>query len=136
MSNGRLLDQGCTCVILQDGEVIFRSSDRGIKPLLYIIESGIGVKGCKAFDRIVGKAAAMLYSYMGVAYVYAEVMSRPGLEVLKKHGIRAEYDALTDKIINRRGDGICPMERTVADIDSLESALVALQSKSRELNKG
>lgn len=41
------------------------------------------VKGCCAADKIVGKAAALLYVGLGVREVYASVMSRRGEETLK-----------------------------------------------------
>ena len=42
--------------------------------------------------------------------MHADVMSEPALELLRSHGIIAEYGTLVDHIINRRGDGWCPME--------------------------
>ena len=41
-------------------------------------------------------------------------------------------DFLTTKgqdIVNRKGDGMCPMEETVKDIDNAEKALSALKQK-------
>ncbi len=39
------------------------------------------------------------------------------------------YKILTDKIINRSGTGICPMEETVSNIEDCEQGYVALKEK-------
>lgn len=133
MNKAGLLDEGFTCVIYNDKGIVFSSKDTGIKPLLYIIESKIDVKDCFAADKIVGRAAALLYSYMEVGFVYAQVMSEGALEILTDNNIKAEYDTLTKQIINRRGDDICPMEKAVEDIALPQSALVCLKNKIKEL---
>ena len=108
---------------------VFKSKESGIRPLLQVIHSEMDVKGCYAADKIVGKAAALLYAYMGVSEVYAEVLGKEGRAVLESRGIRVSYRTLTDRIINRRGDDICPMEKTVKDISDPGEALCALEEK-------
>ena len=116
--------------------IIFTSREKGIKPLIEVIESNINTKGSFAEDKIVGKAAALLYAYMNVEAVHADVMSKDGLDILKAHKIKASYNILTDKIINRKGDDICPMEKTVADIFESEKAFDALKLKIKQMNMG
>lgn len=133
MNKTSLLGEGCTCVIYNDKTIVFSSKDTGIKPLLYIIESGIDVRGCRAADKIVGRAAAMLYSYMEVTSVYAQVMSEGALAFLTENSIQAQYDTLTKQIINRKGDDICPMEKAVENVVSPYAALACLKNKIKEL---
>ena len=130
------LEDGYTCVITRDGRVLYASRESGIRPLLEILRQGIDVSGGDAADRIVGKAAALLYARMGVARVRAVVMSRSGLSVLESRGIPAQYQTLTDAIVNRRGDGPCPMEQAVADLDDPDRAYAALEARVRELAGG
>ena len=127
------LEDGYTCVITRDGQTLYASRESGIRPLLEILRQGIDVSGGDAADRIVGKAAALLYARMGVARVKAVVMSRSGLSVLESRGIPAQYQTLTDAIVNRRGDGPCPMEQAVADLDDPDRAYAALEARVREL---
>ena len=54
---------------------------------------------------------------------------------LQTHGISASYAKLTDKIINRRGDGICPMEQAVINIADAEEGYLALKSKLEEMRR-
>lgn len=127
-----LSDGGYTCV-LSDGEKTLTSRERGVKPLIAYIESGEDFRGFVAADKVVGKAAAMLYSLMGVKRLHAQVMTEQASAVCRRHGIEPSFDVITDKIINRRGDGICPMEQVVADVDEPQTALQAIIAKLKTL---
>ncbi|MBQ8687507.1 MAG: DUF1893 domain-containing protein, partial [Ruminococcus sp.] len=113
------------------------STAAGISPMLDLIREGHDLHGFSAADKIVGKAAAMLFALAGIAELHAQVLSRFGAELLRIHGIAFTYDTLTEYIINRKGDGICPMEQTVADIDAmdLQTAFDAVYVKREELRK-
>ena len=125
---------GYSLVITGNGETVV-SYGLGIAPLMELIESGKNFKGCFAADKIVGKAAALLYAHMGVAEVYAEVLSVAAEKVLLAYDIHVSYSVLTDKIINRKGDGICPMEIAVADVEFHEEAFAVLREKAGKRNK-
>jgi hypothetical protein len=118
-----------TCAIT-DGSTVYVSTERGIRPLIKLIRSGKSCKGFSAADRIIGKAAAFLYVKLGVAEVYAEVMSAEGKRVIEENGIECSFDTLTQQIRNRKGDDICPMEKAVKDIDDAEHAYSVLTEKS------
>ena len=122
----------CLC---RDGEY-FTDDGRGISPMIRLIEEGRDLHGYAVADIIVGKAAAMLFIKAGIREVYGEVMSRAGYDCLQQHDIPCAYGKLTEKIINRKGDGICPMEQTVALIDDPEEGTIALQQRMMELRKG
>lgn len=123
-----LLKGGNITLTLVRGEEQYTSDLRGIRPLLELAEAGKHFQGWTAADKIVGKAAAMLYVCLGVKEVYGEVASRAALEVLSAYGIPLTYETLAEKIINRRGDGICPMEATVEDIRLPQEAPAALRA--------
>ena len=82
----RYLEDGYTCTILQRGAPVYQSRERGVRPLLALIDAGADVHGCTAVDSIVGRAAALLYVYLGIAVVTADVMSVGAREVLTAHG--------------------------------------------------
>ena len=129
-----LLTGSATCVLVK-GETKYISHKTGIAPMLDYIGAGIPLAGFSAADRIVGKAAAMLFVRAGVAYVYGEVMSRTAAEYLKDHGIDYSFGTLTDVIVNRTGTGMCPMEQTVRNIDDYRSAFCALSARRALLRK-
>ncbi len=131
-----LASGGYTCALVR-GKTVYTSDKTGIAPLVGFIDGGIDLRGFSVADKIVGKAAALLYAYMGVSFVYGEVTSATAPEVLARHGIACGYGTLADAIIDRRGDGICPMERAVADIDDPLAAVAAVKAaleKSRMTN--
>ncbi len=131
--SGRLQREGLTC-ILQQGERVLTSTQRGVAPLVAWLDAGEA--GCIAADKVVGRAAAFLYVLLGVRAVFAGVMSEGGRRVLSAHGIHAEYGALCDVIINRAGTGMCPMEEAVRSAVRPEEALALIRRRQRELRGG
>lgn len=125
---------GYTLVICLSGKVQV-SSEKGIKPLLQIAESGENWSGAYAADKIVGKAAAMLYVLLEVKAVFAEVLSESAKEVFEQNGIEYTFETLTEKIVNRQGTGLCPMEQAVKDVQNPSGVLRAVNEKISELNR-
>ena len=80
------LSKGCTCAAA-DGSTLLTSEKRGVAPLLGWLEQGYHLSDFTAADKVVGKGAAFLYLLLGVKYLYAGVISRPALELLKKNGV-------------------------------------------------
>ena len=114
----------CLC---RNGEY-FTDDGRGISPMMKFIAENRDLAGYSVADVIVGKAAAMLFVKAGISEVYGETMSRTGAEFLKMHNIPFSYGTMTEKIINRVGTDICPMEKTVADISDAREAYAALKN--------
>ena len=128
-----LISGGYTCV-LTDGRTVFTSTDRGVKPLVRFLESGEIPAGLSAADKVVGRATAYLYVLLRVREVYAQIISQSAAEVLRKYGIGVACEKTVPNIINRRGDGICPFEAAVMEIDDPDRAYDAIREKMREMN--
>lgn len=128
-----LLDSGNYTCVLCRGDTVHTATERGVKPLLSWLDSGLDVAGFSAADRVVGRATAYLYCLLGVTAVYARVMSRPAMEVLVENGIAAEAGQLVDGIINRKGTGPCPFEAAVLEIHNPEEALTAIRNKMNQM---
>lgn len=126
-------DGGYTCV-LSDGKSIVTSKDRGVAPLLQLIEGGGDYRGYFAADKVVGAAAALLYAYMGVAQLCAHVMSERAAQVCELHGIAYRCDMIVPHIINRKGDGVCPMEQAVAQTDDPRAAASIIAAKLKAMS--
>lgn len=123
-----LQDNDYTCVIsFADG--LYTSRERGVKPLLALLDSGTDVRGACAVDKVVGRAAAFIYVKLGISALYAPVISKSALEVLNDAGITVLYDEFTEAIINRRGDGFCPMESAVREISDTDKAIAVLRER-------
>lgn len=128
-----LLEEGDYTCVLCRGDTIHTATERGVKPLLNWLDSGLDLHGFCAADRVVGRATAYLYALLGATEVYARVMSRPAAEVLTAHGITYEAATMTDGIINRRGTGPCPFEAAVMGITNANEALTAIRSKMAQM---
>ena len=134
LSRARALLQsgGYTCVLCRKEETAY-SKERGIQPLLSWWEEGRRFSGFCAADRVVGKAAACLYVLLGVQAVYACVMSEAAQKLLLQNGIAASASTLTAAIRNRLGDGLCPMEAAVRDIEEPKQAPARLRARLQQL---
>ena len=122
-----------TCVLCGK-DVILTDNRRGIRPLLELLENEADVFGFCVADKVVGKAAAYLYCLMEITALYADVISEPALQVLKDAKISVEYGQLVPSIRNRTGDGPCPMESAVWNIETPIEALAAIQKVLQTLS--
>lgn len=112
----------------------YYSYDTGIKPVIDRLNENIDYfKDLIVADKIIGKASAMLLCLSKVKEVYCIVLSVQGKAILEKYQIPYHYETLTDAIINRKGDDICPMEKTVSNIDDLLQAYNALKDKLKAI---
>ncbi len=123
-----------TCAVL-GGEHTYTSTQRGIAPLMRWIAEGVDMQGYSAADKVVGKAAAYLYVLLGVAEVYALVISQPALEVLERYNIAVWYESLVPAIRNRTDTGFCPMETAVLEIEDTNEAYLVLKAKLEAMNR-
>ncbi len=120
-------------VFLRGGRKVYESAGSGIKPLIDALDSRVDYSGCDALDKIVGKAAALVYVMLKIKSVGACVMTEKAKEILTASGIACGADRYAEAIVNRKGDGLCPMERAVADIDDPATAIDAIRAKLKEL---
>ena len=128
-----ILNEGSYTCVLRRGDITLTDDRRGIRPLLELLESDQDVAGFSAADRVVGKAAAFLYCLLGVRSVYAKVISTPALQVLQSCGIDTYYDTQVNAIRNRTGDGFCPMETAVWNLNDPEKAPDAIREALKKL---
>ena len=129
-----LLETGGYTCVLTDGTTVHTSTFRGVKPLVQFLQSKTIPSGFSAADKVVGRATAYLYVLLGVKEIYSQVISEPALTVLQDHGIYVQYGNLVPNIINRKGDGICPFEAVVMEIQDPQVAYTAILQKMNEMN--
>lgn len=112
-----------TLVAISSDKEVFTSSDRGVKPLLHLLENEKDfLKGASVADKVIGKAAALLMVLGGIKEVHTNVISEPAAEVFEKHNITFFFDKKVERIINRKGDGLCPMETLCMDVEEPSEA--------------
>lgn len=125
---------GHTICLCKNGERLY-SDKRGIAPMMNFISDGVNLAGYSVADLVVGKAAALLFVKCGIKKVFAKTLSAYGKKILEMYGVDYEYETLTEKIINRSGTDICPMEKTVLNCNDAEEAYLLLKNKIKELQK-
>ncbi len=124
--------EGHSICLCRNGEY-FNDDGRGITTMMRFIAEGRDMKGYSAADKIVGKAAAILFIKAGIVSVHGSTMSESGKNFLESHNIHCTYDVLTEKIINRSGTDICPMEKAVADTDDIDTGYILLVNALRNM---
>lgn len=121
--------EDCTCVIYRTDEEtpIFTSKDKGVKPLLdYYRLYGPSDTPLIVIDRIVGRGAVILAKLIGAVRITTPIMSEAAYELAKDYGIKTEVTKIVPYIINRAGDGRCPIETAVLGIDDVNEGYKAI----------
>lgn len=119
-------------VVLVDD--IFTSQERGVKPLLHLLSEKKGfLKGASVADKVIGKAAALLMVLGEIKEVHTLVISEPAIKVFEKYNIPCFYDKKVDRIVNRTGDGLCPMESLCLDVEEPKEAFTKIKEKVQKM---
>ena len=118
-----LLKKNHTIVIYKSDASVVVSDDRGVAPLMKLLnEDKEQLRDSMIADKVIGKAAALLMVYGKVKEVFTPTISVPAIEVFKNHNVKITYDKIVERIINRKGDGLCPMETLCLNTDNPEEA--------------
>lgn len=131
----QLMEKEACTVVLCSGKQTYKSKKRGVQPLLELLDAQARTEGSCAADRVVGSAAAFLYTLLKPAEVYAPVMSERAAAILKAADIAPYFDACVPVIYNRQNTGICPMEDAVRECTDAAEALDAIRKRLGELSK-
>lgn len=108
-------------VLLKENKILYRSKLDGLKPLIACIKAHRReMQNAIVYDKIIGKAAAILLAHAGVEEIWTPTLSRSGKAYLSKNKIKVTYRDLTDCIINRKGDDVCPMEKMAGKMKEQE----------------
>lgn len=123
-----LLEENMTLVIVKNEKVIYKSKEKGIKPL-YIAVTTLKetIKGSCAADRVVGKAAAWLYTYLDIKRLYCEIISKEGKKKLIEKNIGLEFTKEVEYIKNRTKTDMCPVEKISKDENDFDNLLINIR---------
>lgn len=124
----KLIDSGESIVVAKHGVIIARAKGEGISPAIDMLDAA-KLSGAIVFDRIVGRAAAAIFVSGGAKSVYAKVMSKSAKEFLEANKVAASHLELVEKIQNRVRNGVCPMEKTVENLDKVDEMVESLRKK-------
>jgi len=114
----------------------YHSKLNGIAPIMNkMLEDELFFQGCNVADKVIGKSAAMLLIKSQVKHIHAVVLSEHAKDILDKYKVSYSYDKIVPYIINRTHTGMCPMEKSVLEINDLNQAFVTLQDTLEKLKK-
>lgn len=123
-----LEEENQSLVVVKNGQVIYKSMDRGIKPMLTITnEFKEEASGSSIADKVIGKGAALLCVNLNIKAVYGDLMSQSGIDILEKNKIQYEFKESCEYIKNREGTGYCPIEKLSMDVDEPRELLEKLK---------
>lgn len=117
---------GYSLVIQNDG--LHTYTGRGVSDLykIYSREKEL-LQGASVADKIVGKGAAALMALGGVSEVITDAISSSALSLLDTCGVSVRFQKEVPAIINRKGDGICPVEELCKDCRTPEECLPLIE---------
>lgn len=129
-----LKDEELALVVVKDGEVIYKSNGRGIKPL-YTAHSEMknSLKGASIADKVIGKAAAMICADAEIHELYTDLISENAIELLEMANIRSSYKIKVPAIKNRDQSGLCPMENLSLKAKNIEDLLRGIEAFLRDI---
>lgn len=123
----RMLDEGGYSCVIENRTGVHTFTRRGVADLYDLCTASPDMlAGARIADKVVGKGAAALMAIGGVSEVYARVISSPALRLLEEHGIAVTFGREVPNIINRAGDGVCPVESLCAPLRSLDDMYRAI----------
>lgn len=122
-----LRNEGCSCVIA-NGSDMRTFTQRGVADLYNLMMNDAEfLKGASVADKVIGKAAAALVILGGVTMVYAEVISRPALLLLRDAGVDTYFHTVVPYIRNRDGNSQCPLDRACYNEDTAQDILPRIE---------
>ena len=127
-----------SCLLIVKNEILGWDLGRGLSPLLNLYDqSNNKFKDGIIVDKVIGRAAAFIVVKGEAKKCYGKIMSEDAKKLLEENGITAEYGLLVPKILNRKKDGLCPLEQSVLKIkdDEVDQALVAIRQRLIYLRK-
>lgn len=129
-----IINNKAECIIIHDNKIAAVERGRGVSPLLKLHDSKKELmKNSIIVDKVIGRAAAFIAISGKASFVYGKIMSEDAKELLAAHNIKTDCDLLVPKILNRKRDGLCPLEDSVKDAKDSVTALKQMRKRIAEL---
>lgn len=110
-----LLHTGNYTLIVANGE-LRTFTRRGVTDLYSLLkDTPEFLQGASVVDKVVGKAAAALMIIGRVKELHADVISAGALGLLNMSDLHMNYSQSVPHIMNRSGNGWCPLEELCND---------------------
>ena len=132
-----ILHSGHHTLVVRSASGEIRTFDRrGVADLYELLTCGSGfLRGGEVADKVVGRAAAALMLLGGVKRLHTDVISSLALTLFADGGVEVAFDTEVPHIINRAGDGWCPLETRCKDCLTPAECLERIKTFMNEINK-
>jgi len=91
-----------TLKVVEKDVIIFKSDKHWIHPLLdldaFISQYNLDISNAEIYDKITGKAAALLMLRFGVKIIHTHIISKLACEVFDQNSIAYSYTTLVERI--------------------------------------
>jgi hypothetical protein len=112
-----------TLAIVKNGAVVYSTKSHRISGFLEAIEKcGPDLQRASMADLVVGKAVALLCVYAGIREVFAGVLSRKAMAVLKQNNVVFSWNEVVDNVLDTNKSETCPFEKAAKEISDPQKA--------------
>lgn len=115
-----LKEKNYTFLALKNETEVFSSDKFGVLPAFLFQKQEI--KNAVIIDKVTGKGSALMLSKARCKEIHTGIVSQKALDVFKNNNVIVHYEKIVPYIINRTGDGMCPVETMLIDIDDFQVA--------------
>lgn len=123
-----------TILIYEGDTVVFTSEHKGVRPMMdYMKAYGPSETPLTVVDRIMGRGAVMLAVLINAKTIKTPIMSASALALAKAHNLNLEAGEIVPYIVNREGNGQCPIESSVLDIEDVHEGYEAIKAAIAKL---
>jgi len=110
------LTSGDSLQVYEGDKLIFASSKDRLLPLLeYIDRFAASHQQIVVFDKVIGRAAALLCARAGCREVYSPLGSQLAVKALDEYGIKYHLTKVVPYIQQLNHEDMCPMEKLSLD---------------------
>ena len=129
-----ILQSGHHTLVVRSASGEIRAFDRrGVSDLYGLLTYDAGfLVGAEVADKVVGRAAAALMMLGGVKRLHTGVISTLALKLFAGSDVKVRYDIEVPHIINRTGDGWCPLETRCMDCLTPADCLTRIEAFMNE----
>lgn len=105
------IKSGISFAMIIGDRVVYKSKASGLKPLIHCIKKYKKQLGqAVIFDKVVGRAAAILIISAGINQIITPTISSSAIKIIKRYKIKVTYGRKVIKILNSNKTAPCPME--------------------------
>lgn len=114
-SLNRFQNSTYSLLVYQNNKRIFSSQASALKPLLFFLKKKLSNNNLIIYDKIIGRAAALLLVLVKPQKIYTPILSYSAEKVLQQHKIAVEFKKQVQFISDYSKEKMCSWEKLAKD---------------------